>query len=47
MSEHSPNYERVKKWYDLGKWSETIVRKAVEKGWITQEECNEILGENQ
>lgn len=44
---HSPQFERVKKWYDLGKWSAAVVRLAVDKGWITQEECDEILGENQ
>lgn len=41
---HSPRYATVKKWYDLGKWPESVVRTAVEKGWITQEECDEILG---
>lgn len=46
MSEHSPNYERVKKWYPK-QWSAAVVRLAVKKGWITQEECDEILGENQ
>lgn len=44
MNEHSPYYERVKKWYPK-KWSADVVRMAVTKGWITQEECDEILGE--
>lgn len=44
---HSPQFERVKKWYDLDKWSAAVVRLAVGKSWITQEECDEILGENQ
>lgn len=42
--EHSPKFELVKHYYDRGLWSEERVHKAVGK-WITQEECNEILGE--
>jgi len=45
-NEHSPKYEQIKKYYETGRWSAASVRKAVEKGWITQEECAEILGEN-
>ena len=41
--EHSRYYERVKKWYDAGKWPASVVREAVTKGWITQKECDEIL----
>ena len=41
---HSKNYERVKKWHDLGLWPDSAVRNAVKAGWITQAECDEILG---
>lgn len=40
----SARYELVKKYYDRGLWSAERVQKAVDKGWITQEECDEILG---
>ena len=43
---HSPKFELVKSYYDKGLWSEARVRMAVEKGWITEEECNEILYAN-
>lgn len=43
--EHSKYFKRVKKWYDAGSWREKQVREAVERGWITQEECEEILAE--
>ena len=36
--------EKIKKFYDLGLWTEEMVRNAVNKGVITKEECNEILG---
>ena len=42
--EHSPKLAKVKGYYDKGLWNETMVRNAVVKGWITQEECDEILG---
>ncbi len=41
--EHSPNFYKVKNYYDKHLWSEERVRKAVGK-WITQAECDEILG---
>lgn len=41
--EHSEKFELVKNYYERGLWSEARVRKAVGK-WITQAECNEILG---
>lgn len=40
---HSAKFELVKSYYERGLWDEARVRKAVGK-WITQEECNEILG---
>lgn len=45
MNEHSEHYELVKGYYNRKLWSAARVRKAVGK-WITQEECDEILGEN-
>lgn len=40
------NYaQKVKKWYDMGIWTEQMVRNAVIKNKITEEECAEILGE--
>jgi hypothetical protein len=41
--EHSAKFELVKKYYNKKLWSAARVRNAVGK-WITQEECNEILG---
>ncbi len=43
--EHSPKFALVKGYYDRGLWSEARVHVAVGK-WITQEECDEILGVN-
>ena len=42
---HSPKFNTVKKWYDKGKWSKSMVADAVVKGWITAEEYEEIVGE--
>lgn len=39
----SLNYQLVKYYYDRGLWSADRVRKAVGH-WITQEECEIILG---
>ncbi len=41
---YSSNFEKVKNYYDKKLWSAARVRKAVGK-WITQAECDEILGE--
>lgn len=40
----SAKFELVKRYYDLGFWSEIKVRHAVEKGWITAEEYVIITG---
>lgn len=47
--EHSPKYDTVLSYYNKrvnGKrlWDETKVRNAVEKGWITPDEFEEITG---
>lgn len=39
----SPKLELVKKYYDLGLWSENRVHNAVLKNWITEEESELIL----
>lgn len=44
MSEHSKNFNKVKKYYDDGFWSKAKVRAVVGK-WITAEEYEEITGE--
>lgn len=40
----SSKYEMVKSLYDRGLWKINRVRDAVEKGWITAEEFEEITG---
>ena len=37
-------FERIKKYYTLGLWTEEMVQNAVLKNVITQEQANEILG---
>lgn len=37
--------EKVKKYYDAGIWTKKMVRDAVEKGKITEEEYHIIVGE--
>lgn len=41
----SPKYNKVKEYYDKGLWNKKAVRNAVIKGWITEEEYREIIGE--
>ena len=43
--EHSKKYEKVKTYYDRGVWTIDMVRNAVVKGWITEEEFTEITRE--
>lgn len=42
---HSKKFEKVKTYYDDGRWSISRVREAVEHGWITSEEFEEITGQ--
>lgn len=42
----SANFEKVKFYYDNGLWNIDRVKKAVVKGWITEEEYKEITGED-
>lgn len=43
---HSNNYEKVKRYYRTKMWSESRVRDAVVKNWITEEEFKEITGKD-
>lgn len=43
--EHSKKFEKVKTYYDRGVWTIDMVRNAVVKGWITEEEFTEITWE--
>lgn len=36
-------YERIKKWYKMGLWTEAMVRNAVIKGVITENQAAEII----
>lgn len=36
--------EKIKRFYELGLWTETMVAEAVEKGVITSEEYKKIIG---
>ena len=38
-------YDRIKKWYTQGLWTDEMVRHAVSKGVITEEEAAQILDE--
>jgi len=44
--EHSPKFNKVKDYFDKGFWNVEMVRNAVVKGWITEEEFTEITGES-
>ena len=37
-------YERLKRLYDEGRITQTQLRNAIDKGWITTEEYAEIVG---
>lgn len=36
-------FEKIKKWYKQGLWSEAMVRNAVAKGVITEDQLKDIL----
>lgn len=38
-------YEKIKKWYSQGLWDEAMVRHALDKGVITEDEYKSIVGE--
>ena len=37
-------YEKIKKWYEQGLWTVSMIMDALSKGVLTQEQVNEILG---
>lgn len=45
MNEHSEKFELVKGYYDKKLWKKKAVKNAVVRGWITEEEYEEITGE--
>lgn len=44
--EHSPRFDQVLDFYRNHLWSERMTRNAVVKGWITEEEFEEITGKS-
>ena len=41
---YSPKFEKIKAYYQMGFWTKKMVKNAVKKGVITEEEAEEILG---
>ncbi|MBR4170532.1 MAG: XkdX family protein [Kiritimatiellae bacterium] len=41
----SPKFNKVKAYYDSGRWNKEMVGNAVVKGWITAAEYELIVGE--
>lgn len=39
-------FESIKKWYDMGLWSSTMVKQAVEKNIITSEQYEMIINKS-
>lgn len=39
-------FEKIKRWYQQGLWTERMVNNAVEKGVLTAGQGREILGES-
>ena len=39
--------EKIMKWYKQGLWTKAMLQNAVDKGVITIDEMNEIVGENE
>lgn len=39
----SPKFNKVKEYYESGFWSVAMVKNAVKKGWITEEEYEAII----
>lgn len=37
-------FKRIQNWYKLGLWTEKMVRNAMKKGVLTEEQVNEIIG---
>lgn len=41
---HSKKFDKIKSYYDAGKWTKSMVHAAVDKGLITEAEYLEIVG---
>lgn len=39
-------FEKIKRWYNQGLWTENMVNNAVSKGVLTEEQAKEILKAN-
>lgn len=39
-------YEKIKRWYKQGLWTAAMVQAATDKGVITQEQADEIIGKD-
>ena len=37
-------FEKIKKWYAAGLWSEAMVKAALDKNYITKEQYTQIVG---
>ena len=37
-------YERIKRWYQQGLWTDTMIDNAVKKGVLSEEQVEEIKG---
>lgn len=40
-------YEKISKWYSQGLWSAKMVKDAVNKGVLTEEQAEKIIGEDE
>lgn len=40
-------FQKIKFYYTSGRWTAEMVQQAVEKNWLTQEECDEILTDSE
>ena len=38
-------FERIKAWHASGRWTDAQVAAAADRGWITPEQYDEIMGE--
>lgn len=45
--EHSAVFYKIKTWYEQGHWTIEMVKNAVKRNIITEDEYKEIIGENE
>lgn len=43
--EHSAKFDKLFQYYQIGSWTIAMLKNAVVKNWITEEEFTEITGE--